>query len=105
MVADFTAKVKSMQIGEGTWLIADASVRGLPDIRQTRFDLNVPRLKSSAEAVDELAAGIGGRELSDKLVGILGNTGQIDINARFKGLLSSFDMQLGRLDRRGRGDL
>jgi len=84
-----------MQIGEGTWLIADASVRGLPDIRQTRFDLNVPRLKSSAEAVDELAAGIGGRELSDKLVGILGNTGQIDINARFKGLLSSFDMQLG----------
>lgn len=95
VVADFTAKVKSMQIGEGTWLIADASVRGLPDIRQTRFDLNVPRLKSSAEAVDELAAGIGGRELSDKLVGILGNTGQIDINARFKGLLSSFDMQLG----------
>lgn len=52
VVADFTAKVKSMQIGEGTWLIADASVRGLPDIRQTRFDLNVPRLKSSAEAVD-----------------------------------------------------
>ena len=95
VVADFTAKVKSMQIGEGTWLIADASVRGLPDIRQTRFDLNVPRLKSSAEAVDELAAGIGGRELSDKLVGILGNTGQIDVNARFKGLLSSFDMQLG----------
>ncbi len=95
VVSDFTAKVRSMQISEGTTLVADASVRGLPDIRKTRFDLNVPRLKSSAEAVDELAAGIGGRELSDKLVGILGNTGQIDLNARFKGLLSSFDMQLG----------
>ena len=95
VVSDFTGRIRSMQIGEGMTLVADASVKGLPDIRKTRFDLSVPRLRSTARAVDELALGIAGRKLSDKLVGVLGNSGQIDLNARFRGLLSSFDMQLG----------
>ncbi len=95
VVSDFTGKVKSMQIGEGTTLVANATVKGLPDIRKTHFDLSVPRLRSSADAVDKLALGIAGRKLSDKLVGVLGNSGQIDLNARFRGLLSSFDMRLG----------
>ena len=95
VVSDFTGRIRSMQIGEGTTLVADASVKGLPDIRKTRFDLSVPRLRSTARAVDGLALGIAGRKLSDKLVGVLGNSGQIDLNARFRGLLSSFDMQLG----------
>lgn len=95
VVSDFTTRIKSMQIGDGTWLVADASVRGLPDIAKTRFELNIPQLKSSAEAVNGLAAAIGGREASQNVIGMLGNTGQIDINARFRGLLSSFDMQVG----------
>ena len=95
VVADFTAKVRGMHIGEGTTLVADAVVKGLPDIRDSWFDLSVPRLHSSAEAMDGLAFGIAGRKLSDKLVGILGNSGGIDLNARFRGKLASFDMQLG----------
>ena len=95
VVSDFTAKVRSMHIGEGTTLVADAVVKGLPDIRDTWFDLSVPRLHSSAEAMDGLALGIAGRKLSDKLVGILGNSGSIDLDARFRGKLASFDMQLG----------
>ena len=35
VVADFTAKVRSMHIGEGTTLVADAAVKGLPEIRDT----------------------------------------------------------------------
>ncbi|WP_295935562.1 translocation/assembly module TamB domain-containing protein [uncultured Alistipes sp.] len=93
LVSDFTGKVRSMQIGEGTSLIADVSIKGLPDIEKTRFDLTVPQLKSSADAVDELAAAIGKLELPDNLVRILGNSGEIDINARFQGLLSAFDMK------------
>ena len=95
VVADFTAKVRSMHIGEGTTLVADAAVKGLPEIRDTWFDLSVPRLHSSAEAMDGLALGIAGRKLPDRLVGILGNSGSIDLDARFKGKLSAFDMQLG----------
>ena len=95
VVADFTAKVRSMHFGEGTTLVADAAVKGLPEIRDTWFDLSVPRLHSSAEAMDGLALGIAGRKLPDRLVGILGNSGSIDLDARFKGKLSAFDMQLG----------
>lgn len=95
VVADFTAKVRSMHIGGGTTLVADAAVKGLPEIRDTWFDLSVPRLHSSAEAMDGLALGIAGRKLPDRLVGILGNSGSIDLDARFKGKLSAFDMQLG----------
>ena len=83
------------QVGQGTWFTADAAVRGLPDIRATHFDLTIPRLTSTAESIDALAAGIGGRALSDKLVAILGNSGDIDVSARFRGLLSSFDMRVG----------
>ena len=36
-----------------------------------------------------------GAFLNGKLVGVLGNSGQIDLNARFRGLLSSFDMRVG----------
>ena len=94
VVADFTAKVKRHADRRGTWLIADASVRGFPDIRQTRFDLNVPRVKSSAEAVDELACG----DRRAKVVRQTGrHTGQhgADRHQRpLQGLLSSFDMQL-----------
>ncbi|MFQ7055007.1 MAG: hypothetical protein ACLRQT_02170 [Alistipes sp.] len=95
VVSDFTGKVRSLQVGQGTWFTADAAVRGLPDIRTTHFDLTIPRLTSTAESIDALAAGIGGRALSDKLVAILGNSGDIDVNARFRGLLSSFDMRVG----------
>ena len=95
VVSDFTGKVGSMRIGDGTTLVADASVKGLPDIRATHFDLTIPSLRTSAGAIDDLALGIVGRRLSDKLVGVLGNSGDVDLRARFQGLLSSFDMQLG----------
>ena len=95
VVSDFTGKVRSLQVGQGTWFTADAAIKGLPDIRATHFDLTIPRLTSTAESIDALAAGIGGRALSDKLVAILGNSGDIDVNARFRGLLSSFDMRVG----------
>ena len=95
VVSDFTGKVRSLQVGQGTWFTADAAIKGLPDIRTTHFDLTIPRLTSTAESIDALAAGIGGRALSDKLVAILGNSGDIDVNARFRGLLSSFDMRVG----------
>lgn len=102
VVSDFTGKIKSLRIGEGTRLEADATVRGLPDIAKTHFDVTIPRLSSSAESIDALAAAIGGAELSDKAVEMLGNSGDIDIDARFRGLLSSFDMQVGAATEVGR---
>ena len=92
-----------MQIGEGTTLVADASVKGLPDIRQTRFDLSVPRLHSSAEAVDELAlrhrAAASSRTSWSAYWATPGRSTSMPAS---RGLLSSFDMQLGAATERGR---
>ncbi|WP_418992282.1 translocation/assembly module TamB domain-containing protein [Alistipes sp.] len=94
-VSDLTGEIKSLRIGDETSLTADASVRGLPDIRNAHFDLSVPHLTTTAAAIDRLAADIGHKELSDKLVAMLDNTGRIDLSARFRGLLSDFDLELG----------
>lgn len=95
LVSDFAASVNSLRIGSGTYLTASASVKGLPDIKRTNFDLTIPHLTSAAESIDSLAFQIGGVELSDKVVAVLGNSGAIDLNARFRGMLSSFEMKVG----------
>ena len=92
-VADFAGRVYGMRIGEGTWLEADAEVRGLPDVKTAHFDLRIPHLISSAPAVDILSSSVARRELSDRLVEVLSRTGRVDLTARFEGLLSSFDVQ------------
>lgn len=95
VVSDFSGTVKSLQVGRDTWLTADAAVRGLPDVENTHFDLTVSHLTSSAEEVNRLAASVAGRNLSDGLRKMLDRSGRIDLSARFEGLLSAFDLQLG----------
>ena len=63
-VADFAGRVYGMRIGEGTWLEADAEVRGLPDVKSTHFDLRIPHLISSAPAVDILSSSVARRARS-----------------------------------------
>ncbi|MEG1700761.1 MAG: translocation/assembly module TamB domain-containing protein [Alistipes sp.] len=95
VVSDFTGKITRMQIGDGTSLTADATVKGLPEIKRTRFDLTIGQLTSSAADIEQLATNIGQQTLSPKVVAMLDNSGRIDLHAQFKGLLSSFDMQVG----------
>ncbi len=93
VVADFEASIRSLRIGDGTTLTAQATAAGLPEIRSTRFDLEIPELRTSAAAAGDLTRRIARRELPESLAGILDNAGDIGLNARFKGTLSSFDMQ------------
>ncbi len=95
VVADFTAEIHSLRVGEGTWLTADAAVTGLPDIRETRFDLTVPRLTTTAADADRLMRSVAGRAMPSNLAAMLGRAGRCDFSARFRGKLSSFDMRLG----------
>lgn len=106
-VADFRVAIDGVRIGEHTRLAAEASVEGLPDIGRTYFDLVVPHLTSNASDIGMLARDIGRRELSDELLGVLGNAGRLDLEARFRGTLSAFDMQVGAATDVGsvRGDL
>lgn len=95
VVSDFTTQVRSLQIGAGTYLTAQAKITGLPDMEQTHFDLTIPRITSTGREVDVLARSIAGRRLSPQLIRILGNAGKVDVGARFEGQLSSFEMQVG----------
>ncbi len=95
VVADLTGKIKSLRIGKETFLTADASVTGLPDVAKTHFALTIPRLHSTAEEIDVLTRSIAHKNLSDKVMKMLDNSGNIDLSARFSGLLTSFDMRLG----------
>lgn len=94
-VDDFKVRIRSMQIDGGTWLSADASITGLPDIARTRFDLTVPHLGTTGRAADRIAQRIAGRRLPESLLQMLDNSGRIDVSARFQGLLSSFDLRMG----------
>lgn len=92
-VADFEAELRNMRIGTGTSLAATAKITGLPDIRRTRFELDIPRLVTTADEMELLARNIGHTELPSALSAMLGRAGRFGLNARFSGLLSSFDLR------------
>ncbi|MDE6375568.1 MAG: hypothetical protein K2L09_07595, partial [Alistipes sp.] len=94
-VADFAASIRSLRLGESTYLTATATVRGLPDIRRTVFDLDIPRLTTSARDLETLARDIARQELPDNLTRMLSRAGRLTMNARFRGSLSSFDLRAG----------
>ncbi len=102
VVSDFSGEIRRMRIGDSTTLAATASLRGLPDIRKTHFDLEIPDLRTSAAAADDLARRIAGKSLpAASLAPVLDRAGDMRLNARFRGLLSSFDMRLGAGTARG----
>ncbi|MEG2366445.1 MAG: hypothetical protein RSB29_06835, partial [Alistipes sp.] len=92
-VDDFTASVESLNAGQNTHIALEGSVRGLPDLARTHFDVEVRRLTSTAADVDRFASSIGNKTLSTKLLRIIDNAGNVDLTAGFKGTLKSFRMR------------
>ncbi len=94
-VADFTGRIRSLTLCDSTTLVADLAVKGLPDIRQTRFDLDVSRLRTSAGALERLALDITGRQAPGACGRHRVEFGRIDLRGPFRGSLSSFGMRAG----------
>ena len=92
-VADFEASLRSVRIGEESSLTATAAVRGLPDIRHTTFDVQLPRLTTSARDMETLARSVARQQLPADLVALLGRAGRLTLDARFRGSLASFDLK------------
>ncbi len=92
-VADFETRVRSLRVGEDTFLAATAKIEGLPDVRQTLFDLDVSRLVASADDLKRLSRDIARKELPENLVAMLGRAGTLGVRARFRGRLSSFKLK------------
>lgn len=92
-VADFAASIRSARLGRATEFAASARIAGLPDIRHTSFDLNIPHLTASAHDIEALARDIARQPLPANLVAMLDRAGRLGLRLRFEGLLSSFDLQ------------
>jgi len=90
-VADFAGQCAGLHVGNDTSLAADFSVRGLPDIAATHFDLTIPGITTSAADIDILARAIARKKLSGNLLALLDRAGRMRMEGRFQGLLSSFD--------------
>lgn len=103
-VADFRASLSGVGAAAATQLAVEASIKGLPDLTRTRFDLDVRKLTTSASDVDQLVVGIGRKELPDKILQLLDRSGQIDLTGRFTGTFSSFRMELSLATLAGSAD-
>ena len=104
-VADFTASIRSLRLGRATALDASARIVGLPDIRRTSFDLDIPHLTTSARDIADIARDIGRQSLPDNLVAMLERAGRIGLRLRFDGLLSAFDLRSELTSQVGGADL
>jgi len=97
----FIGRIRNVQINGATSFAATATIRGLPDIRKTWFDLTIPRLTTTAPAADQLTRAIARRSLPTNVVKTLSHSGNVDFSLRFKGLLSDFEAQLDARTRSG----
>ncbi len=89
-VADFSGECRSLEAGRTTALAAKFHIRGLPDLPSSRFDVDILRLRSSAEDIRRFAAGIGRQELSPAVRDMLRNGGTMNLTGRFDGAFSDF---------------
>ncbi|MDE6864829.1 MAG: hypothetical protein K2I97_01210, partial [Alistipes sp.] len=94
-VADFDAEIRSLRMGQRTYLAADVSAQGLPDFKQTHFDAHVSRLSTVSADVQELVGAFAHNPLSPKLVELLHNAGTVNLVARFEGTPSLFRTNVG----------
>ena len=92
-VDNFMTRIRSLDV-DGTTLTGKATVTGLPDIASARFDVELPRLTTSARSIRTLAASVGRTKLPAQTVAVIGRAGRIDLAASFRGTLSLFDLKM-----------
>ncbi len=105
LVSDFYADITRLRTGSGTSLSVKGAIAGLPDIKQTSFDLDVLGLNTRAEDVDMLASAIAKAELSDGLVKMVKRVGDLSLSGTFRGNLSDFMTRLTMNTGIGRADV
>lgn len=89
-VARFDVDLNDIRINDSTRLTAKGLVTGLPDIRQTRFNIDLGTLSTTLPAANTLAESITRKPLPAKTVRMLAHAGRIDMNGQFNGSFASF---------------
>ena len=103
-VSSFDATVRRLTAGDGTSIRTNGTVKGLPDWRQTHFDLRITQLRTTAREALRLAGAIGNVHLPASTRELLLRTGRLDLSGRFTGTPSRFNAQLGLATSLGTAD-
>lgn len=90
-VAEFDVKLDRARLEDGGYVRARGTIKGLPDVSRTRFNLQVGRLNVSTAEALRLLRNIAHLELKEKLSEILGRTRQLSLAGSFVGSLRNFD--------------
>jgi len=88
-VDDLQAKQVQIRTGKQTWLQGDVSIKGLPDIEQTLFDMDLSRLISTRKDLEGLVADLSGKGLFELPV-IFDRFGKLSYQGRITGFYNDF---------------
>lgn len=91
-VADMKITGLDLGIGEATRLLADARVKGLPDVQQLYFDVNVGRLRFNSYDIASINAPNDSVPLVD-LPEFLDEFGSMDLTARASGYTNNCNVK------------
>lgn len=93
-VDNLRARIWNLATTGGSRLRADLTMRGLPEIVRTRFDVKLHSLRTDAADARRLAAAIVRKELSPGLSSLLARAGRIELSGDFNGPLDDFGARL-----------
>lgn len=91
-VENIRANQVQIRTGKQTWLEGNLSIRGLPDINNTLFDMDLSRLLTNRRDLEKLVADFSGKEIFVLPEG-LDRIGNIDYRGRVTGFYNDFITQ------------
>ncbi len=92
-VSALTAKIGNLVTTGGTRLQAELFMRGLPEVKRTRFDVKLNSLRTNIRDMRLLSQSILHKNLPQGVVDMLKRAGHMQLTGRFSGLLSDFTVQ------------
>lgn len=91
-VEDIHASQVQIRAGKQTWLEGDLTIRGLPDINNTLFDMDLSRLLTNRQDLERLVAGFSGQN-TFMLPAVIDRIGDIHYQGRVTGFYNDFITQ------------
>ena len=104
-VSDLHADIINLRTRTSTSLSAVGTVKGLPDVSRSKFDVQIRRLSTSAADMEYIADAVAGVELPAKRVDMLARAGKMGVRGSFKGSFSSFSSHASLNTDIGRAEL
>ncbi len=89
-VADLKARNLAFRTEQATRFAGDVRIKGLPDVKKSRFEVQVRQLATQAADVSQLMRAVTRKSLPHKLYTNLRRAGEIRITGQFDGLLNDF---------------